>query len=273
MKIIKKIGSFFSALYPIFIYLVVTVAVILASTAIVALYNLSTNSMDSEFPTGSLLSDTAMIAVNAAINIASVIAVFVEMKLRGYKVRDISPVKQNHKMYLLAAAFALAAYFVMRFLNLMFLQITGIPSTEVTEQLTGAALANTVTNMLMLPFVDELIYRGLTVKTFENKFPVWFSAAAITLIYGVLCSNENRLYTLLLGSVLIFIRYKFGDIKLCLLCHFIINLTYCLTRFADKSVYVTLINIGSAVGIVIAAVTMFLMLKFASKPADNNDNI
>lgn len=249
------------------------IAVILASIVIAAVYRLSTNSLNGEFSADSLLSDTAMIAVNAVINIACLIAAFVEMKLRGYKFRDISPVKQNYKMYLLAAAFAPAAYFVTRFLNMLFLQITGIPSTDATEQLTGSALANTFTNMLMLPFAEELIFRGLTVKTFENKFPRLFSAAVITLFFGLMCSNESKLYALLLGAVLIFIRYKFGDIKLCLLCHFIINLTYCLTQLADKSVYVTLINIGSAVGIIIAAVTMLLMLKFASKPADDSDRI
>lgn len=255
-----------------FTYLIVIIAVALASMIISMGYNIFTNSLNNELTVESLFPGGTMIIVKAVLNLSCLAAALVEMKIQGYKFRDISPVKQNWKMYLLTVVFAPAVFFVLRFVNSIFLQITGIPSSEGTEQMSEVALATAFVEMLIYPFAEELIFRGLTFKNFEkNNFPVLFSAAVTTIAFALFRDKRIMLYALLLGAVLIFIRCKFGDIKLCILLHLTANLTYCLTRLADISIYSTMMKTGCAVGVIIAAVTMFLMLKSASKPADTGN--
>ncbi|MGN0641878.1 MAG: lysostaphin resistance A-like protein [Huintestinicola sp.] len=266
MKIIKKIGSFFSALSPVFTYIIVIIALSLLSIIISAVSKFSTDSFTNIFTLDSLF----ILVSNIITNAACAAAALVEMKIQRYTFRDLSPVKQNWKMYLLTVAFAPGIYFVMRFINFLFLQITGIPTTYGTEQMTAMDLADSFTFTLTYPFAEELIFRGLTYKNFEGKFPAFFSAAVITISFMLFRSNVNMLYGLLLGAVLYFFRYKFGDLKLCILLHFTMNLTYCLTLLVNISVFYTMIKAGCAVGIVIAAATMFFMLKFASKPKNES---
>ncbi|MGN0586336.1 MAG: CPBP family intramembrane glutamic endopeptidase [Oscillospiraceae bacterium] len=120
--------------------------------------------------------------------------------------------------------------------------------------------------------MEEIIFRGLAVKTFENKFSVLFTAAAITICFAAKRLSMDIMCSVLLGVVLIFIRYKFGDLKLCMLTHLIINTLSFFKYHVCTAYYDTVKNIGGAIGIAAAAVSLFCMIKFASKPDENAVN-
>ena len=71
-------------------------------------------------------------------------------------------------------------------------------------------------------------------------------------------------YSILLDGVLLFIRYTFGDLKLCIVVYTIINLLYVAVNFVS----VEYTSIAGIVGIVASTVTMFFMLKLATKPEE-----
>lgn len=263
MKILKKIGIFFSALSPIFTYLIVNICVIIVFLIISMILKLRSNSFDNNLGLGNFDSIAELV-----INISCFIAAIVKMKQYDYKFSDISPVKQNWKVYLTALLFISGAVFVLVFINSLFLKITGIPLSHPPGEISGSELTNILAYHLTLPFVEELIFRGLMVKNFEKKgFPILFSACAITISYALLYSKEYMLYILLFGAIIIFIRYRFGDIKLCILIQFTANLIRILILLANAELYNTILKVGSAVGVVVAAASMFFMIKFASKPA------
>ena len=210
--------------------------------------------------------------VDVVINISCFIAAILKMKQYDYKFSDISPVKQNWKVYLTALLFISGAVFVLIFINSLFLKITGIPLSNPPGEISGSEFANLLIKQLTLPFAEELIFRGLTVKTFEkNGFPILFSACVITISFALFRSNDHILYALLFGAIIIFIRYRFGDIKLCILLHFTSNLIRYLMLLANAELYNTILKVGSAVGVVVAAASMFFMIKFTSKPAAANN--
>ena len=71
-------------------------------------------------------------------------------------------------------------------------------------------------------------------------------------------------YSIMLYGMLLFIRYTFGDLKLCIVVYTIINLLY----VAVNLVSVEYTSIAGIVGIAASAVTMFFMLKLAAKPEE-----
>ncbi len=263
MKVLRKIGDFFAAMVPFIVFWAVQLVVIILGVLVAIAEEMMVISALPE----SISDESADIIILLSYVVCLIVAIG-EMKIHRFSFKDISPVKQNGKVYIMAVIFGLGAFFVFKFLNSLSLQIAGITETRSGQEMVGVYLIITLLTNLIEPFMEELVFRGLMVKTFEKRFPVWFSAAAITLSFLLLHSENFKCFLLLFGAALIFVRYKFGDLRLCILIHLAVNLASSVMLFVSDEYYSTAINIGAAVGIVFAAARMFFMLRFASKPAE-----
>ena len=86
----------------------------------------------------------------------------------------------------------------------------------------GALLYGTVA----APVVEELIYRGLTLKIFQKAFPFWAANVMQAALFGLMHMNLiQSSYAFLLGMLLGWLGRKYGTLKGCILCHFVINLS------------------------------------------------
>ena len=76
------------------------------------------------------------------------------------------------------------------------------------------------------PVVEELIYRGLTLKIFQKAFPFWAANVMQAALFGLMHMNLiQSSYAFLLGMLLGWLGRKYGTLKGCILCHFVINLS------------------------------------------------
>lgn len=66
-----------------------------------------------------------------------------------------------------------------------------------------------------------------------------------------------------------FIQYKFGDLKLCILVDLIMTAMFVALNLVKEEYYERIINIGSAAGVFAAAAAMFFMIRSASR-TDNS---
>lgn len=260
MNFFKKIGSFFAAAVPFIVYITVQLVTVTLGVILVV-----AGEMMSSSELSGTISHKSNMAITVAVNLICLIAALWEMKIHRFGFKDISPVVQNKKVYIFAAFFAFGASLVFKFVSSLFMRegVTGLEGeiTSGTEFLTFIAY-------LTAPFMDELFFRGMLVKTFEKRFPVWFGAAAVTVfsVFSVLLETDYyKCFGIMLVLTVIFIRYKFGDLRLCLLVHIILTAMFVTISLIKTASYGEFINIGIVVGAVIAATAMFFMLKYASK--------
>ena len=259
MKILKKIGSFFAAMVPFFVFSAVQItAILLGGIVAFASEMMSSSSIPDTISTESVF------AVGIVTNLICFFAAFAEMKIHRFSFRDISPVRQNGRVYITSVFFAVGAFFVFKLAESLVMKIAGVPVAAIPQEMTSSMIVLTYIAYLTDPFLEEFVFRGLMVKTFEKRFPAWVGAAAVTITFTLLYVNNSVCYFLLFGAALMFIRYKFGDLKLCVLVHLIVSVISATISLVKAEYYESIINIGGAVGVVIAAAAIFFMLKFSS---------
>ncbi len=267
MKVLKKIGSFFAAMVPFFVFYTAQIIVVLLGIFIAfAAEMMSTSSIPDTISTESVF------AVGIVTNLICFFAAFAEMKIHRFSFIDISPVRQNGRVYITSVFFAVGAFFVFKLAESLVMKIAGVPVAAIPQEMTSSMIVLTYIAYLTDPFLEEFVFRGLMVRTFEKRFPAWVGAAAVTITFTLLYVNNSVCYFLLFGAALMFIRYKFGDLKLCVLVHLIVSVISVTISLVKAEYYESIINIGGAVGVVIAAAAMFFMLKFASRSDSASDN-
>lgn len=270
MKFLRKIGNFFVAAIPYWIFVGIQLAVSTVGTIILTFIEIAkaapSGNIDPNDLTESILSSQSVLIISVVANIACIAAALIEFKVRKLKFKDISPVNQNKKVYIFAFVFTIGAFFVLQTANAAFLGIMGVTEADSTQEMLASSTLFTFIIALTAPFSEELVFRGLMVKTFGTYFSTPFSVIAITAAFMVLHSSNMKCYALLFGLVLMFLRYKFGDWKLCLVFHFTANLMSCLLTLLGDDTADRVMSVGTVVGLVIAAAAVYFMIKFANKP-------
>lgn len=261
MKALKKIGSFFAAIVPLAVFIVSQFVVVVLGGFVVAAVEMMESSAFIE-----TISYESVLVIAIAANLICIFVAFMEMKIHRFGFKDISPVKQNKKVYLFAALFAIGAFFTFEFLTSIFIQITGTTDASIIHEITDEMIVLTVISYATGSFVEELVFRGLAAKTFEKRFPVWVGAIVTTIAFSLMYYEFTVCFAFLMGASLIFIRYKFGDLKLCFMVNLIMTLMLiAASLLKSEHYYGQMMTIGSVVGTIIAAGAMFLMLKNAEK--------
>lgn len=264
MKVLKKVGSFFAAMVPVFVLFSVQYIVVILGASLAYAVEMK-NTM--AFP--EVISDNSTQILFIVTNLICLLAAFGEIKIHRFKFKDISPVKQNKRVYLFSVLFALGAFFVFWFVSSIYMRITGTENMLVVQRFSDERMVLMFFAFVTEPIVEELFFRGMLFKTFEKRFPIWFGAAVSTLIFALMYIDYTICYELLIGVALWFIRYKFGDLKLCIFVNMIMTAMYFAVSLMNSEHYEQVIAIGAAVGAVAAAAGMLFMIRSASK-AENS---
>lgn len=124
-------------------------------------------------------------------------------------------------------------------------------------------------SVLLAPFSEELIFRGVTMRQAKKVLPFWAANLFQAILFGVFHMNILQgIYACCLGLVMGYICEKCGSIYYSIFFHFLYNLL--------GTVVMTSINIGSTPTSVIlsffvsviAAVSGFLLLQVRSQKTD-----
>ncbi len=260
MKVLRKIGNFFVAMVPFWVYYAVqifatiVIGIVLAAKSVAAGEVFDITSADS------------LMIIAIVSQIVAFIGGILTMLISRTKMSDMSPVQQNGKVYGLTVLFTIGSFFVLQLINSLLLSLMGITETDSTQDLLAQSVPFMFFTALFAPFVEELIFRGLLVTFFKKRgFSNWFTIVAVTLTFGLIHSQNMMIYALCFGLVLMGIRFVTGDWKLCVVFHFIGNLMSCLfsVLVPDEEAGMTVLIVGSIVGGIIAVITAFIGTKAA----------
>ncbi len=260
MKVLRKIGNFFVAMVPFWVYYAVQIFATIVIGIVLAVKSVAAGEVFDITSADSLM----IIAVVG--QIVAFIGGILTMLISKTKMSDMSPVKQSGKVYGLTVLFTIGSFFVLQLINSLSLSLMGITETDSTQDLLAQSVPFMFFTALFAPFVEELIFRGLLVTFFKNRgFSNWFTIVAITLTFGLIHSQNMMIYALVFGLVLMGIRFVTGDWKLCVVFHFIGNLMSCLfsVLVPDEETGMTVLIVGSIVGGIIAVITAFIGTKAA----------
>ena len=266
MKVLRKIGNFFVAMIPFWVYYAVQIF-----ASIVLLIVLAAKSVAAG-ETFDITSADSLMIISVVGQIAAFIGGILTMLISKTKMSDMSPVRQSGKVYGLTVLFTIGSFFVLQLINSLSLSLMGITETDSTQDLLAQSVPFMFFTALFAPFVEELIFRGLLVTFFKNRgFSNWFTIAAITLVFGLIHSQNMMIYALVFGLVLMGIRFVTGDWKLCVVFHFIGNLMSCLFNIlvTNEETASMVLIVGSVIGGIIAVITAIIGTKAAIEVKNN----
>lgn len=267
MKVLRKIGNFFVAMVPFWVYYAVQIFASIVIGIVLAVKSAAAG----EVP--NLMSADSLMVISVVGQISAFIGGILTMLISKTKMSDMSPVKQNGKVYGLTVLFTIGSFFVLQLINSISLSLMGITETDSTQDLLAQSVPFMFFTALFAPFVEELIFRGLLVTFFKKRgFSNWFTIAAITLTFGLIHSQNMMIYALVFGLVLMGIRFVTGDWKLCVVFHFIGNLMSCLYSVIvpDEETGMKVFIIGSIIGGIVAVITAVIGIK-AAKERNHKD--
>ncbi len=262
MKVLRKIGNFFVAMVPFWVYYAVQIFASIVIGIVLAVKSVAAGE------TFDITSADSLMIISVVGQIAAFIGGILTMLISRTKMSDMSPVKQSGKVYGLTVMFTIGSFFVLQLINSLSLSLMGVTETDSTQDLLAQSVPFMFFTALFAPFVEELIFRGLLVTFFKKRgFSNWFTIAAITLVFGLIHSQNMMIYALCFGLVLMGIRFVTGDWKLCVVFHFIGNLMSCLFNIlvTNEETGMTVLIVGSIVGGIIAVITAVIGIKTAKE--------
>lgn len=262
MKVLRKIGNFFVAMVPFWVYYAVQIFASIVLLIVLAVKSIAAGE------TFDITNANSLMIISVVSQITAFIGGILTMLISRTKMSDMSPVKQSGKVYGLTVLFTIGSFFVLQLINSLSLSLMGVTETDSTQDLLAQSVPFMFFTALFAPFVEELIFRGLLVTFFKKRgFSNWFTIAAITLVFGLIHSQNMMIYALCFGLVLMGIRFVTGDWKLCVVFHFIGNLMSCLFNIlvTNEETGMTVLIVGSIVGGIIAVITAVIGIKTAKE--------
>lgn len=118
-----------------------------------------------------------------------------------------------------------------------------LQNSQSSSLLGGSMAFAIIYTVLIAPICEETIFRGLVLTIFDGKLPKWLGVLISALVFALihLPSPIAFIYTLTLGVVLGFLRYRTKSLVPCVLAHIIFNATnYLLFLPLNIGLYVAL---------------------------------
>lgn len=118
-----------------------------------------------------------------------------------------------------------------------------LQNSQSSSLLGGSMAFAIIYTVLIAPVCEETIFRGLVLTIFDGKLPKWLGILLSALVFALihLPSPIAFIYTLTLGVVLGFLRYRTKSLVPCVLAHIIFNATnYLLFLPLNIGLYVAL---------------------------------
>lgn len=118
-----------------------------------------------------------------------------------------------------------------------------LQNSQSSSLLGGSMAFAIIYTVLIAPVCEETIFRGLVLTIFDGKLPKWLGILLSALVFALihLPSPIAFIYTLTLGALLGFVRYRTKSLVPCVLAHIIFNATnYLLFLPLNIGLYVAL---------------------------------
>lgn len=264
MKVMNRIKGFFSALVPVFVYLAVQFTIGLLATLTVLAVEMTRNPAIPE--TAPYRSSLLIVLVS---NLVAIIVAFVEMKVQKITVKDIFSVSQNKIVYVFTVLFAIGVVFVFWSVSQLISPLVDYMSIYTSKEISCINIVFTFIAYMASSFADEIVFRGIAYKTFENRFPIWLEAIVTSLLFAFWHNDYSICFAFLMSMSLIFLRHRFKDLKLCLLANLIMTEWFAFSLFMELEWENHLLMI--IVGSVLSVPSMLLMCKFSKKSEQISD--
>lgn len=207
----------------------------------------------------------AVMLASIAANAVCFLAAAAEMKLTGLRFCDISECRQPASIILCCVIFSAGAFFVLQYAGTEFLRLCGVTESDSFQKLLGSSIVLTAISSLTAPFGEELFFRGLMLKKFGEGFGKFFSAAAVTVLFALVHSDNMKFYAAIFSITLIALMYVFKDIRLCIIFHLTANLMSVVFYFIPLPFYATRTYLYALAGLFIAVAAFALMRGLAKK--------
>ena len=106
-------------------------------------------------------------------------------------------------------------------------KIVDMQKTQAGGQLEGPMVLNVIYVGLIAPVCEELVFRGLMLKSLKGNFPKWASILVCALCFGAihLPSPIAFVVTTALGALLGIIFYRTSSLIPCVLAHILFNVS------------------------------------------------
>lgn len=128
--------------------------------------------------------------------------------------------------------------------------------------------------VIVAPIAEEIIFRGFMYNALKRVSPVWFSALAISIMFGIAHGNLiSFVYTTLMGLVLIFANEKTGSLISSVLIHIGFNLGSYFTELItsnDVIVYALILVVSALILTVLG--TVIIVICERKNQIENNLN-
>ena len=126
--------------------------------------------------------------------------------------------------------------------------------------------------VILAPVFEELLCRGLILKTLHKTMPKWFAIVLSSAIFGIVHGNPIQfIYATALGIILGWLYTKFDSIWIPILCHLAFNLTSTLLGYLNPDSEITNITIAllslASVPIFTLVIVYINLKNFKKKPA------
>lgn len=129
--------------------------------------------------------------------------------------------------------------------------------------------------VILAPVFEELLCRGLILKTMRGVMPKWVSIILSAAIFGIVHGNPIQfIYATALGILLGWLYTKFDSIWIPMLCHLVFNLTSQLSGYLDTENMAVATILGliiyASIPIFIFSIVYINVTKFEKKGDINN---
>lgn len=221
-SVLEGIKSLFiDILFPLLVYILSTLFVSGISEAIGYFYSYKIN----------------IILVQAiAALIASIILFPIYLSLakeRNYNIKKFEP--RNIK-YILGLGVSLCLFFniLLILLNIIQNDTSAIKVSESIMELNPIFALLTV--IILIPFIEELLFRALIFKSLEYKYNFYVGAIVSSILFALMHGNISQgLYAFFIGFMFCYVYNRFGGFKYTYLLHLAMN--FCSLFFSNIFVH------------------------------------
>lgn len=184
------------------------------------------------------------------------------------------PVKYVPVIAVLGIGMVAVITFVMGMLPEEMLEAYAEESQVITGADTGITLTVVLSNMIIAPIVEEMIFRGLILSRLKRAVPVVWAMLISSLIFGLAHGQIVwMVYAFVLGLVLSIVAIKTESVAAAIVLHMVFNIFGTVIPMLCEDCSVAVMAVIAAVGAVAVAVTMGVIIKKPFHKTAENETV
>lgn len=133
---------------------------------------------------------------------------------------------------------------------------------EESQVLTGSTLTVVLSNMIIAPIVEEMIFRGLILSRLKRAVPIVWAVLISSLIFGLAHGQIVwMVYAFVLGLVLSIVAIQTESVAAAIVLHMVFNISGTVIPMLCEDCSIAVMAVIAAVGAVVVAVTIGAIIK------------